>query len=115
MNIKRSQIFYANLDPSVGGEIKKTRPVIVVSNNINNKYNLTVSILPITSNVKKEYPFEVIIDKGIGGLPKKSKIKADQIRTIDKSRLTKKIGQLSVNEMDRAGKAIRIHLNLTSG
>lgn len=113
MNIKRGQIFYANLDPSIGGEIKKTRPVIVVSNDINNKYNLTVSILPITSNVKKEYPFEVIIDKGVGGLPKKSKIKADQIRTIDKSRLIKVIGILPVEEMDKVNIAMKTHLNLT--
>lgn len=90
MNIKRGKIYIANLDPTIGGEIRKTRPVLVVSNDINNKYNLTVSVLPITSNTDKIFPFEVFLPKGTGNLPKDSKIKADQIRTIDKSRFYQK-------------------------
>lgn len=84
MNIRKGEIYIASLDPTVGGEIKKTRPVVIVSNNINNKYSKTITILPITSNTKKIYPFEIYVAKGIGNLPKDSKLKADQIRTIDK-------------------------------
>lgn len=59
MNIKRGKIYLANLDPTIGGEIKKTRPVLIVSNDINNRYNLVVTVLPITSSIDKIYPFEV--------------------------------------------------------
>ena len=68
MSIKKGELYIATLDPTIGGEIKKTRPVVVVSNNINNRYNKTVSILPITSNTDKVYPFEVYVGKGIGRL-----------------------------------------------
>jgi mRNA interferase MazF len=92
MNIKRGNIYLANLDPSIGNEINKTRPVVVISNDINNQYGNTITVLPITSNTSKIYPFEVFIEKGTANLPKDSKIKADQIRTIDKTRLIKEIG-----------------------
>ena len=70
----------AALDPVVGNEISKTRPVLVVSNNINNRYAGTVTVLPITSKkLNKMYPFELLLPKGTGNLPKDSKVKADQI------------------------------------
>ena len=93
MTIKRGDIWLANLDPTIGNEIKKTRPVIVVSNNINNLHNNIITILPITSNTEKVFSFEVFIAKGIANLPKNSKVKADQIRAIDKIRLSKHIVQ----------------------
>ncbi len=110
--IKRGKIYFANLDPAIGSEIKKTRPVAVVSNDINNRYNLTVTILPITSNVTKIYPFEVFLAGGTGNLPKDSKVKADQIRTIDKRRLIKEIGELSWGDMEKIEYAVKIHLKL---
>jgi mRNA interferase MazF len=93
MNIKRGEIYLATLDPVVGREISKTRPVVVVSNDQNNKFSGTVTILPITSkNTQPVYPFEVFLSKGSANLPKDSKIKADQIRTLDKNRVIKHIG-----------------------
>jgi mRNA interferase MazF len=112
MSIKKGEVYIATLDPTIGGEIKKTRPVVVVSNNINNKYNKTVSILPITSNTDKVYPFEVYVGKGIGNLPKDSKIKADQIRTIDKSRLIKLVGNLPKDYLTQIDIALKIHLEI---
>jgi mRNA interferase MazF len=112
MSIKKGEVYIATLDPTIGGEIKKTRPVVVVSNNINNKYNKTVSILPITSNTEKVYPFEVYVGKGIGNLPKDSKIKADQIRTIDKSRLIKLVGNLPKDYLTQIDIALKIHLEI---
>lgn len=113
MIIRRGEIFLASPDPTVGREISKTRPVVVVSNNKNNRYSGTVTILPITSRaVQKTYPFEVYLDAGKGGLPKKSKIKADQIRTLDKRRLIKSIGVLPEDDMLCVHKAIQIHLDL---
>ena len=113
MNIERKGIYLANLDPVIGSEIAKTRPVVVVSNNMNNRYSGTVSILPITSaRQKKIYPFEVFLKQGIGNLPKNSKVKADQIRTFNKQRLIKFIGFVPNREMDQIDKAIVIHLSL---
>ena len=113
MNIKRGDICLAALDPVVGREIAKTRPVVVISNNLNNKHGGTVTVLPITSQrTNKGYPFEVILPKGSGKLPKKSKIKADQIRTLDKKRLIKRFGRLSAEHINLVNVAIKIHLAL---
>lgn len=113
MNIKRGEIYLANLDPVVGKEISKTRPVFVVSNDKNNEFSGTVTILPITSkNPKRVYPFEVYLPKGCGNLPKDSKVKADQIRTLDKTRMVGLIGRVEKNQIGEIGKAMKIHLAL---
>jgi mRNA interferase MazF len=114
MNIKRGGVYLAALDPTMGHEIAKTRPVVVISNDKNNTFSGNITVLPITSkNVKKTYPFEVVLAKGKGNLPKKSKIKADQIRTLDKRRLIKTIGRLSEKDMFSVENAVNIHLDLT--
>jgi len=114
MNIRRGKIYLAILDPVVGKEISKTRPVVIASNDKNNEFSGTVTILPITSkNLQKIYPFEVLLSKGVGKLPKTSKVKADQIRTIDKSRIVKFIGTIKKQEMAEIEKAIKIHLALS--
>ncbi len=111
MIIKRGGIYLAALDPVIGKEIAKTRPVAVISNDKNNEFSGTVTILPLTSkNLRKIYPFEVFFGKGTGNLPKNSKAKADQIRTLDKSRLVKHIGELGKTEIAAIEKAIKIHL-----
>jgi len=113
MNIRRGDIYLAALDPTLGREISKTRPVVIVSNDKNNAFSGTVTILPISSqNLDKVYPFEVLLPKGIGNLPKDSKVKADQIRTIDRARIVKYIGGLGSSEMEDIKGAIRLHLDL---
>ena len=113
MTIKRGGLYLAALDPVIGKEIAKTRPVLVVSNDKNNMFSGSVTILPVTSkNIEKIYPFEVLFKKEVGNLPKNSKVKADQIRTLDKSRIVKFIGIVSQKEMDLVDKAILIHLDL---
>ncbi len=113
MSIKRGEIHLVNLDPVIGREISKTRPAVVVSNDINNRYSATITVLPITSqNLKKIYPFEVLIPKGAGNLPKDSKVKADQIRTLDKSRLVSRLGSLADDQMSAIDNAVKIHLAL---
>ena len=113
MNIKRGEIHLAVLDPVVGKEISKTPPVVIVSNDKNNEFSGTVTILPITSkNLKRIYPFEVFLSKGSGNLPKDSKIKADQVRTLDKTRMIRLIGKLGKDEIDEIEKALKIHLAL---
>ena len=86
--MKRGEIYYANLSPTVGSEIDKRRPVLVVSNDANNRAANTVTILPITSNVTRVYPFEVLLNPEDSGLSKPSKVQAQQVRTISKQRIT---------------------------
>jgi mRNA interferase MazF len=113
MNIKRGEIYIAALDPAMGREISKTRPVLVVSNDLNNQFSGTVTVLPITSmNLDKIYPFEVFLPKGSGALPKDSKVKADRIRTLDKARLAKPLGRVDQEQITAIDKAMRIHLGL---
>jgi len=114
MNIKRGQIYLAALDLVVGKEISKTRPVVIISNNKNNEFSATVTILPVTSkNLRNIYPFEVFLPKGTGKLPKASKVKTDQIRTLDKSRIVKLIGTIAKEEMSKIEKATKIHLSIS--
>jgi len=112
-NIARGQVCLAALDPVLGREISKTRPVVIISNDKNNLFAGTVTALPITSkNLGKSYPFEVLLPKGTANLPKNSKVKADQIRTLDKSRIIKLIGELPAGDMVRIETAVKIHLDL---
>ena len=113
MIIKRGEIYLATLDPVVGREISKTRPVVVVSNDVSNQFSGTVTVLPITSRrLEKIYPFEVLLPKGSANLPKDSKVKADQIRTLDKSRMISMIGRLNDADLKSVAKAIKVHLGL---
>jgi mRNA interferase MazF len=114
MSIRRGEIHVAALDPVLGREIAKTRPVVVVSNDKNNRFSGTVTVLPITSrNLEKTYPFEVFLPEGIGNLPKDSKVKADQIRTIDKGRLVARVGRLGSEEILQIEDAIKLPLQLS--
>jgi mRNA interferase MazF len=113
MNTRRGDICLVALDPVMGSEISKTRPALIVSNDINNRFSGTLTVLPITSkNIRKIYPFEVFLQQGMGNLPKDSKIKADQVRTLDKRRFVKFIGTVDVEIMERVEAALMIHLQI---
>jgi mRNA interferase MazF len=112
VSIKRGDIFLVNFDPTLGAEIQKTRPALVVSNDINNVHSPIVSISPITSNVTRVYSFEVEIPAGTGGLKIRSKIMVPQTRAVDKIRLIKKLGQLTPSIMAEVDQALRIHYDL---
>ena len=83
MLIKRGDIFYADLDPVVGSEQGGTRPVLVVQNNVGNKYSPTLVVLPLSTAKKNHLPTHIHI-KGSKALPKDSVVRAEQIRTIDR-------------------------------
>jgi mRNA interferase MazF len=111
--MKRGEIYYANLDPAVGSEANKRRPVLIVSNNINNRAGDVVTVLPITSNVSRVYPFEVLLLQAESALPKDSKVQAQQIRSLAKQRISgKAIGQLADEKMLAIDSAMRLHLSL---
>ena len=109
----RGEIYFANLDPSIGAETKKYRPVLIVSNNANNKMASTLTIIPLTSNTSKVYPFEVFLDISQSGLNKPSKAQCHQIRTISKERITNTIpaGKVKENVMHLIQNALEIHLD----
>lgn len=104
----RGEIYWVNLDPAIGSEICKTRPAMVISNNIQNKVSGRIVVIPITSNANNIYPFEtkIILEK------KSAKVLTDQIRTIDKSRLGDRICKLTKSEINEIEKAIKVTLSL---
>lgn len=111
--MKRGEIYYADLSPTVGAEINKRRPVLIVSSNASNRAAATVTVLPVTSNVARVYPFEVLLLAKQSGLPKDSKAMAQQIRTVSRNRLHPgKAGELGRDLMEQVDAAIRLHLAL---
>jgi len=110
---KRGQIWFVLLDPVVGHEIRKTRPALVISNDRNNQFADTVTVLPITSKTEKIYPFEILLSKEETHLPKDSKVKCNQIRTVDKKRLVNLVGALSAERLKEIKEALLIHLGIT--
>jgi mRNA interferase MazF len=114
ISIKRGEIHLAALDPTLSRKIAKTRPVVVISNDISNQYSGTITVLPITSqNLANIYPFEVKLKKGTANLSKASKVKTDQIRSIDKRRIVKRIGVLDAENIFSIERALQIHLDLS--
>jgi mRNA interferase MazF len=111
---KRSEIWLVSLEPVKGHEIGKTRPALIISNNRNNQYSSTVTVIPITTSLNKIYPFEVFIKKEGSGLAYDSKVKCNQIRTIDKGRLIKIAGKVFPADMEKVEEALLIHLDITS-
>lgn len=111
--MKRGEIWFADLSPTRGSEIAKHRPVLIVSNDANNRASSTITILPITSNVARVYPFEVFLVSAECGLPKDSKVQAQQIRTIAKERITgNAVGKLNKEKMREVDAAISLHLGI---
>ncbi len=106
--MKRGEIWWVALGPSVGGEIKKPRPAVIVSNNAANKYLNRVQVVPLTSSSKRLYPSESYVL--VGGM--RNKAMADQIMTASKKRLTRKIGKVTPEEMGTLERAIKTHLDL---
>lgn len=104
----RGNVWWINFDPSIGGEIRKQRPAVIVSNDAANHYLNRVQIVPITSNVDKLYPSEACVTfRG-----KKAKAMADQIATVSKKQLINSVGSISNTEMKAIGKAITTQLDL---
>ena len=110
--IHRGDVWLVNLNPAVGAEIRKTRPAVVISNDIANLCAATVTVLPVTDRGGKVYPFETEIPLRTGGLSKLSKIKCQQIRTVDKVRLVRFLGALPDHVVRAAERALCLHLAL---
>ena len=109
---KRGSVYLVNLDPTIGSEIKKTRPAVIIQNNIGNQYSSVTIIAPITSGKSATYPIDVEVKTPEGGMKNNSLVKLNQIRAVDKRRLTKHLGHLTQDTMNRVDQAIRISLGL---
>ncbi|MBQ8546239.1 MAG: type II toxin-antitoxin system PemK/MazF family toxin [Clostridia bacterium] len=115
MNIKRGDIFYADLSPVVGSEQGGLRPVLIVQNDVGNKYSPTVIAAAITSKMSKaKLPTHIGVFANQVGLLKDSVILLEQIRTIDKTRLKEKMGHLDNDTMNEVNNAINVSFGLGS-
>ncbi|OPX45522.1 mRNA interferase endoA [Ruminiclostridium hungatei] len=114
MVIKRGDIYYADLSPVIGSEQGGVRPVLIVQNDIGNKYSPTVIAAAITSQINKaKLPTHIEIGALEYGLAKDSVILLEQIRTIDKKRLREKIGHLDEELMDKVNNALEVSFGLS--
>ena len=106
--MKSGDVWWVNFDPSVGGEIRKKRPAVIISNNAANQFLNRVQVVPLTSSVDKLYPSESYITfRG-----KKAKAMADQLTTVSKKRLINQAGSVSNTELEGIKRAIAIQLDL---
>ena len=115
--MKRGEVWWANLEPAQGSESNKVRPVVLVSRSSANQAAArrgrgVVSVVPLTANVDKVYAFQVLLEAQGTGLAKASKAQAEQVRSIDVRRLSKRIGQLDTDNMQAIDTALRLHLDL---
>lgn len=111
---RRGEVYDVRFDPVVGSEIGKTRPAVIVSHDLNNQYANTITVVPFTSATPpRNYPFEVRLARGTGGLDRDSRAKCDQVRTVDKQRMMALRGTLDHEVMLLVDRALKVHLRLT--
>ena len=115
MTVKRGDIYYADLSPVIGSEQGGVRPVLIIQNDIGNKYSPTVIAAAITSQKDKtKLPTHIQVNGSGCGLSKDSIVLLEQVRTIDKQRLKEKMGTLDVLSMDKVNKALSVSFGLGS-
>lgn len=110
-HLKRGDVYLVNLDPTIGREIKKTRPAVVVQNDVFNQYSPLVIVCPITSTFTIGIT-KVLVEPGQSGLDHDSIILAQQIRCVDKKRLVKKLGNLDRKTMKEVDVALKVVMGL---
>ena len=106
--MKRGEVWVVNFEPAVGGEIRKRRPAVIISNNRTNRHLNRVQVVPVSSRVEKMFACEAPLS--LRGRPNKAK--ADQIATVSKKRLGRRVGRVSRTEMQGIERAVRVQLDL---
>jgi mRNA interferase MazF len=106
--MKRSEVWWVNFDPSIGGEIRKQRPAVIVSNDTANLFLNRVQVVPLTGSTGKLYPSEAYVTLG----RRQSKAMADQLTTVSKKRLINKVGSISFSDMEAVARAIATQLDI---
>jgi mRNA interferase MazF len=115
--VRRGQIVIVRLDPTLGSEVSKTRPAVIVSNDAANATATrlgrgVITVVPVTSNVTRVYPFQVLLPARLTGLPRDSKAQAEQVRSVTVERIGHRLGQLPAALISQLDQALRIHLGL---
>jgi mRNA interferase MazF len=115
--VRRGEIVSVNFDPAQGSEANKTRPAIIVSNDAANGTASrlgrgVVTVVPVTSNVSRVYPFQVLLPASKTGLPKDSKAQAEQVRSVSVERVGRLLGQLPADLIAELDRALRLQLSL---
>lgn len=108
--MQRGEVWWVNFDPSVGGEIRKKRPAIIISNDAANKYLNRVQVVPLTSKIGRVYPSEALVT--LQG--RQSKAMADQLTTVSKLRLIDRDGSLTNTDMRKVEHAVKVQLGLSA-
>jgi mRNA interferase MazF len=115
--MRRGEIWLVNLEPATGSEADKRRPAVIVSNNgantVANQFRRgVVTVVPVTSNTSRVFPFQVLLEPGVTGLRENSKAQAEQVRTVSVDRLGPRIGYLPAPALKQLDDALRLHLGL---
>ncbi len=115
--MRRGEIVVVDLDPARGSEASKSRPAVVVSNDAANATATrlgrgVITVVPVTSNTSRVYPFQVLLPAGLTGLPRDSKAQAEQVRSVAVERIGRRVGQLPAGLIAELDEALRIHLSL---
>jgi mRNA interferase MazF len=113
--MRRAEIWLVDLDPARGAEANKRRPAVIVSNDAANRTATklgrgVLTVVPVTSNVQRVYPFQVLLPSGTAGLSHDSKAQAEQVRSIAAERMVKRLGNVSAEIMASIDDALRLHL-----
>ena len=109
---KRGEIWIVNLDPAIGREIKKTRPCLIMQSDLINETLRTTMVAPITSTIKEDWPFAILLEKSEGGLKNKSMVLFNQIKTTDIKRFVKRLGKISNEKMSQAENALLLSFQI---
>jgi mRNA interferase MazF len=107
--MKRGDVWWIDFEPALGGEVRKQRPAVIVSNDAANKHLNRLQVVPLTTAVDRVYPSEAPVT--VGG--KRHKAMADQLTTVSKLRLQNRVGRLTKIDMSAVGRAIKVQLDLT--